>query len=908
MPNDTPYTHCLPAGTQLKDYRIDQVLGKGGFGITYLAEDLNLRKQVAIKELLPDGIASRGTGFGVVPQSQSLESDYRWAVSAFLKEAQILAGFEHPNIVHVYRLFEANDTAYMVMPFIRGVSLKDKVKTAQSLTYEECKKILLSLLDGLEIVHRANILHRDIKPDNIILNKNGLPILIDFGAARQQIGGKTQDITSIITPGYAPVEQYSTDAKYQGPWSDIYALAACSFFMITGRKPIPASERSDAQRHRAPDPLPNLVDLAPHGYPSEFLQAIDDALQLAETKRPQSITAWRTMLNQSPTPAFQPSPPNFPPHSAPSTPEIPTTPPTAPTVLSPPRSSGKKKNKLLIASIGTLLLTILIAGGLVIWDNRPDEPNKPAKSNGHVQATFTKIEAYLDVNRPNKAKTTLDGIDPNTLSPDEKQRYQRLEENIKKLITGGTSSLAVLIEPSSATATINGQPSSWSNGKITFQGLGNHTLRISADGYSSKSVNFECKKIGAVIRLNKITLKPNSKIQHVITLIKDLERELKKEDFSKIVRLVDQLDSANIPSQLNRQSSRVIKDAKVFIKKNKWLVTLHLEQVHAKAFLNGALTPVTQIPFKTNRPGDHKLRIRALGFNEKKITFTIKPNGEPIDLGIIALSPIKRKEPIPGLSKANSLKLAKSFITHGNSTYANDAQMQFLHTSVYFGDDQKNAKTIAEIKKQTTTLFTRWTTRTFAFTAEPATATLSDSKKSWMVSVPYTFTWKDPIFTFQGKRTGLFAIMPINGKPRIVAYRSNSVGEDQRSFDDKALIAALKKHNQTRLIAGDSDGGESVQGEASYYSNHTEYYGDLILTRNEIAAKIRKSRAKSKFRAYQALSYSDFIVMDKEDKSRRTFSYKCVTEVVKDSGRANRTERITIQFIEGKPYITSVRY
>lgn len=893
------HLHCLPAGTQLKDYRIEHILGKGGFGITYLAEDIHLQKKVAIKELLPDGIATRGTGYGVVPQTQSLESDYRWAVAAFLKEAQILAGFDHPNIVHVYRLFEANDTAYMVMPFVSGASLKEKVKSGLTLPYEETRRILKSLMGGLEMVHQANTLHRDIKPDNIILNKNGTPILIDFGAARQQITGKTQDITSIITPGYAPVEQYSTDAKYQGPWSDIYALAACTFFMITGQKPTPASERSDALRNQQPDPMPKLAALSPQGYPTEFLQAIDCALQMSESQRPQSIPAWRSLLTPATTPPVTATSPNYPQSSPPPQP------PNQPKSTNHQNRPTKKKNKLLIASICTLALTALVAIGLVIWENQPNDPPKPS---GNATAELTKTEAYIDVDRPHKARAVLDGIDLTTLPPDQKNRYDELAKQIKTMIGEGQATLAINIEPISAKLTMDGKTCQPTHGKITVAGLGYHALKISAPGYQSQSIHFECKKIGEVIKLKKVILKPDSKSQMVATLISDLEQAIKDKNTAEVTRLFDELKKATVPSHLDKQAKATLDRARTFKSKNQWQITLITQPSHAEVFLNGAKVQRKQSKFRATQSGKHQLKITADGYEDQTRTFTLQSNGQGLDLGTISLNKKKAATPLADLSKEDAIQLAKAFITHGNSTHAHDAQMQFLHDQVFFGEDQKNSISKEKVKQQTTELFKQWKTRTFSFTQKPITATLSDSKKSWVVSAEYTFEWKDAIFTYQGKRTGLFAIMPINGKARIVAYKSNTIGEDTRNFESKPLIAALKIHNQNRLTAGDSDGGELAWGEASYYSDHTEYYGARMLTRNEIAAKIRASRAKSKFRAYQALTYSDFTIMDQEDKSRRTFSYKCVTEVIKDNGKTTRTERVKVRFDKGNPYVISVRY
>ena len=289
---------ALKPGYMLEVYRIDAVLGKGGFAITYLATDTRLDKQFAIKELLPDGIATRIEGNTVVAQSQSQENDFRWAVDSFLQEAKVLASFEHPNIVSVLRLFEANGTAYMVMPLIQGKTIKDTLLERGKLPYEEVHHILYSLLNGLSAVHDAGVLHRDIKPENIFLTADNQPIMIDFGAARQQVSEKSLNITSIITPGYAPIEQYSTDSRYQGAWSDIYAMAAVAYHMITGKRPAAASERNDSQRNLGSDPITQLTTISPPGYPTHFLSAIDQALIMNESQRPEDITSWIGLLGK----------------------------------------------------------------------------------------------------------------------------------------------------------------------------------------------------------------------------------------------------------------------------------------------------------------------------------------------------------------------------------------------------------------------------------------------------------------------------------------------------------------------------------------------------------------------------------------------------------------------------------
>src|SRR5688572_17692591 len=180
---------ALPAGTELVgEYRIDRVLGAGGFGITYLAEEIALGRHVTIKEYFPSDFAARTSTSDAAPRSQDCTSDYRWGLDCFIEEAQTLARFSHPNIVRVYRYFRANNTAYMVLHFEEGQSLKSWLKgLGRSPRQKELDTIVSPLLDALELIHKADFLHRDIAPDNIIIRKNGDPVLIDFGSARGEI-------------------------------------------------------------------------------------------------------------------------------------------------------------------------------------------------------------------------------------------------------------------------------------------------------------------------------------------------------------------------------------------------------------------------------------------------------------------------------------------------------------------------------------------------------------------------------------------------------------------------------------------------------------------------------------------------------------------------------------------------
>lgn len=287
--NNSIHTPALPLGFELHEYSVLSVLGVGGFGITYLAMDGNLGLQVAIKEYFPSAIAARNhDSQAVVAIAEKHVKDFTWGSERFIQEAQTLAKFNQKTIVRVHRFFKANNTSYMVMALEEGQSLEAILKSAPSWSEGDVVNFIRPLMDALAVIHSAGILHRDIKPSNILIrNSDGSPVLLDFGSARSTIS--SQPLTAIVSPGYGPLEQYgSTDL--QGPWTDIYSLAAVLYIMVTGRSPVPATERA------IKDTLIPSVFIAMNQYHAHMLKAIDCALTMDCAKRPQTIVEWRNMM------------------------------------------------------------------------------------------------------------------------------------------------------------------------------------------------------------------------------------------------------------------------------------------------------------------------------------------------------------------------------------------------------------------------------------------------------------------------------------------------------------------------------------------------------------------------------------------------------------------------------------
>ena len=350
---------ALTPGTRLGDYRLDAMIGHGGFGITYRAFDTQLAKFVAIKEYLPIEFAVRGSDGNVVPRGARFAEDFAWGRDRFLDEARALAHFRHPHIVPVLRYFEANETAYTVMEFEDGKSVSQLLRQpAGRLPPDEVRRLADGLIGGLSAVHAQGFLHRDIKPSNIIVRRDGVPVLIDFGAARQAMGGRTRTMTGVLTPQYAPIEQYALDGK-QGPWSDIYSAAAVLHHAITGQPP------PDAAARVGTDPYRPLAATHADRFEPTFLKAIDRALAFSPADRPQTVEEWTALFGVSIARVA----------------DAPTQRLASPTSASSPRLGGASRDadpsvpppppaRRSRAALSILLLIVVI-GGAAAWHYRP---------------------------------------------------------------------------------------------------------------------------------------------------------------------------------------------------------------------------------------------------------------------------------------------------------------------------------------------------------------------------------------------------------------------------------------------------------------------------------------------------------------------------------------------------------
>jgi len=293
-------SEALPDGTLLlgDQFTIHSALSSGGFGITYLAKDNFLDRDVVIKECYPEVFCMR-EGRNVLVRSDQHKEKYKTIVKMFMREARSIAKMRHPNIVGVHRIFEDNQTAYMVLDLIHGRDLLSIINDENDpLPPAQIKEVLIKVLDAVDLVHQNDLLHRDISPDNILLDKWGSPFLIDFGAAREEASRETRAVSAvlIVKDGYSPQEFYFAGGK-QGPSSDLYALGATFYHLVSGVAPPNSQTRMAEFAGHNPDPCEPLVGRFPE-YDQAFLGAIDKAMQILPKARIQSATEWLNIINK----------------------------------------------------------------------------------------------------------------------------------------------------------------------------------------------------------------------------------------------------------------------------------------------------------------------------------------------------------------------------------------------------------------------------------------------------------------------------------------------------------------------------------------------------------------------------------------------------------------------------------
>lgn len=285
------HANCLAIGTRVSDFEIIGLIGEGGFGIVYLAKDVTLDRIVALKEFMPAAFAGRIDGVHVAVRAANHRAMFDAGLKSFINESKMLAKFAHPALVEVFRFWEGNGTGYMAMRLYRGETLRQVLaKGEENFTEERIAQIMGPIFDALEMLHREQVFHRDIAPDNIILSE-GRSVLLDFGSARKIIGDATQALTTVLKPGYAPLEQYSDDGTMkQGSWTDVYALGGVLYHLATGKTPLQAVSRMMS------DPLQTVNQMTGDKFSTSFSQAVSKAMMVHIDNRFQTVTEFREAL------------------------------------------------------------------------------------------------------------------------------------------------------------------------------------------------------------------------------------------------------------------------------------------------------------------------------------------------------------------------------------------------------------------------------------------------------------------------------------------------------------------------------------------------------------------------------------------------------------------------------------
>ena len=358
----------LAAGTRLEEFEIERELGAGGFGVTYLAYDASLGRRVAIKEYLPRDWGARGPDGGVGPRSATDAKDYEWGLDRFLEEARVLARLRHAHVLQVHRVIEAWGTAYMVTEYVEGRSLAEAFRAEGPWAEARVLALLDALTAGLAEVHGEGLVHRDVKPANVMLRGDGSPVLIDFGSARQAVGGRSRSVMAVLTPGYAPFEQYSTKGV-QGPWTDVYALGAVAYEALSGRVPEEAPERM------AEDGLRPVSEAASQAVSARLSSAVMSALALRREDRPGSLAEWRALLGLPEEGTAADAGPRAPEPPGPSVPSVSSQPESE--LVATPRRWRLAVSAMVVVALGYTLTASLV------WLAGDDAVSEPA---GTVEA------------------------------------------------------------------------------------------------------------------------------------------------------------------------------------------------------------------------------------------------------------------------------------------------------------------------------------------------------------------------------------------------------------------------------------------------------------------------------------------------------------------------------------------
>ena len=287
--------NALPNGAVLDGYVVTGLIGQGGFGVVYVARDAQSQHTVAIKEYLPSALAGRLATGHIAPRSADMAKAYATGLKGFMREANLLSELGHPALVAVHRAWEQNGTAYMAMAYYPGKTLRDvRLARPAAMTEAHIKLLMMPVFEAVAELHAHRVIHRDVSPDNILVMANGATVLLDLGAARQVLGGMTQALTTILKPGFAPIEQYVEDGSMeQGRWTDVYGLGAVIYFLATGKPPTPATTRI------VRDNLPAMATVANVEYSPRFAQAVTRSLAVRAIDRYKSITEFREGLGWS---------------------------------------------------------------------------------------------------------------------------------------------------------------------------------------------------------------------------------------------------------------------------------------------------------------------------------------------------------------------------------------------------------------------------------------------------------------------------------------------------------------------------------------------------------------------------------------------------------------------------------